>query len=242
MLTVEFEKLGLKKGSVLLDIGCGGGRHLRQSRRYPGVIAVGLDLGRKEVRDTVETIETMDQTPLDLGGAVPDAGPWMSIRGSAYHLPFKPNTFDCIIISEVLEHLRDDERALRELSRVLKPGGTLAASVPREGPESVCWALSRTYRESAGGHVRIYRRRALRKKLTTHGYRIFASHFAHGLHAPYWWLKCSVGVDREDSRLVNLYHRLLVWDLMKKPFITQFFDKALNPFIGKSVVFYGIKE
>lgn len=242
MLTVQFERLGLEPGSKVLDVGCGTGRHIRQTRRYPGIISVGLDLGRKEVRDTAENLREMEATPVEWGGAIAEAGPWLSLRGSVYDLPFAASSFDCVIVSEVLEHLHDDERALRELTRVLKPGGVLAASVPREGPESVCWALSRSYRNSAGGHVRIYSRKALQNKLAAHGYRIFASHFAHGLHAPFWWLKCLVGVEKENSPPVELYHRLLVWDLMKKPLVTQLLNKALNPVIGKSVVFYGIKQ
>jgi hypothetical protein len=124
---------------------------------------------------------------------------------------------------------------------VLKPGGVLAASVPREGPEAVCWALSKRYRNTPGGHVRIYRRRKLRRMLEGAGYRIYDSHFAHALHSPYWWLKCALGVDREDISVVKLYHRLLVWDMMRRPWLTRALEASLLPFIGKSVVFYGIK-
>ena len=47
------------------------------------------------------------------------------LRGDATRLPFPDNSFDCIITSEVLEHIQDDVAALHELSRVLKPGGRL---------------------------------------------------------------------------------------------------------------------
>ena len=50
---------------------------------------------------------------------------------------------------------------MAELARVLRPGGMLAVSVPRYGPELVNWALSERYHSVAGGHVRIYRRRQL---------------------------------------------------------------------------------
>jgi SAM-dependent methyltransferase len=146
-----------------------------------------------------------------------------------------------VIISEVLEHLGEDEGALREISRVLKRGGVLAASVPRRGPETLCWALSRPYRTWPGGHIRIYRQRELRAKLERHGYRIYKKHFAHALHSPYWWLKCWVGLDHEDDSRVKLYHRFLVWDMMRRPALTRALEIALQPFIGKSVVFYGIK-
>jgi SAM-dependent methyltransferase len=163
------------------------------------------------------------------------------MRGSVYQLPFPDESFDCVIISEVLEHLHEDQRALREISRVLKQGGVLAASVPREGPEALCWALSKRYRNTPGGHVRIYRRRRLRAMLSQAGYRIYDSHFEHALHSPYWWLKCALGVDQDDISIVKLYHRLLVWDMMRRPLLTRALEKVLAPLIGKSVVFYGIK-
>ncbi len=241
MLTMRFEKLGLAPGSKVLDVGCGGGRHIRQTRRIPGVDAIALDVGEKEVRDTAKMLRELDAHPVQWGGTVPGAGEWLVMRGSVYRMPFKDETFDCVIISEVLEHLHEDGRALAEISRVLKPGGVLAASVPREGPEAVCWALSKRYRNTPGGHVRIYRRRRLRALLTESGYRVYDSHFAHALHSPYWWLKCAFGVDREDISLVQLYHRLLVWDMMRRPLLTRTLEAALAPFIGKSVVFYGIK-
>ncbi|MDH5671536.1 MAG: methyltransferase domain-containing protein [Myxococcales bacterium] len=241
MLTMRFEKLGLKPGDKVLDVGCGGGRHIRQTRLLPGIDAIGLDLGQDEVQETARTLRELDQLPVAMGGSVPGAGQWMSMRGSVYQLPFADETFDCVIISEVLEHLHEDERALSELTRVLKRGGTLAASVPREGPEALCWALSKRYRNTPGGHVRIYNRKKLRKMLAEGGFDIVDSHFAHGLHSPYWWLKCAMGVDDDDISLVKLYHRLLVWDMMRRPLLTRVLEHMLVPFIGKSVVFYGIK-
>jgi ubiquinone/menaquinone biosynthesis C-methylase UbiE len=241
MLTMRFEKLQLKPGSKVLDVGCGGGRHIRQTRLLPGVDAIAVDLGEKEIHGTRKMLTELDQHPVGWGGTVPGAGEWMVMRGSVYQLPFKDASFDCVIISEVLEHLHEDSRALAEISRVLKPGGVLAASVPREGPEALCWALSKRYRNTPGGHVRIYRRRKLRKMLEGAGYRIYDSHFAHALHSPYWWLKCALGVDREDISVVKLYHRLLVWDMMRRPWLTRALEATLLPFIGKSVVFYGIK-
>lgn len=239
---MRFEHLGLKPGMRILDVGCGGGRHIRQTRLIPGVTAVGLDLGEKEVADTAKMLRELDEIPVQYGGTVPGAGPWISMRGSVYELPFKDGMFDCVIISEVLEHLGEDERALAEISRVLKPGGVLAASVPSTWPETVCWALSKDYRTWPGGHIRIYRRGELSAKLSRHGFRVFASHSAHALHVPYWWLKCAVGLSRDDAPIVKLYHRFLVWDMMRRPALTRYLETFLQPILGKSVVCYGVKQ
>jgi SAM-dependent methyltransferase len=50
--------------------------------------------------------------------------------GSLTQLPFDDASFDTILCTEVLEHIEDDARAARELARVLRPGGSLVASVP----------------------------------------------------------------------------------------------------------------
>jgi hypothetical protein len=51
-------------------------------------------------------------------------------------------------------------------------------------------------------------------------------------------LKCAVGVDNDTNPLVKAYHRLLVWDIMKRPRTTRVAERLLDPVIGKSLVLY----
>jgi hypothetical protein len=105
----------------------------------------------------------------------------------------------------------------------------------------VCWWLSDEYHSNEGGHVRIYRASQLRAKFSHRGLALTHTHHAHGLHSPFWWLKCAVGVSYSDHPAVSAYHRMLVWDLMHRPRITRAAEAVLNPLVGKSVAMYFVK-
>jgi len=174
-------------------------------------------------------------------GEAPPTASAKAVLGDALRLPYADETFDCVIASEILEHVPQDDAAIAELIRVLKVGGSLAISVPRWLPERVCWMLSEEYHSNEGGHVRIYRASALRDKIAGGGMEFTHLHHAHALHSPFWWLKCAVGVSNGDHRMVAAYHRLLVWDLMRRPKLTQLAETLLNPLVGKSVAMYFTK-
>jgi SAM-dependent methyltransferase len=57
-------------------------------------------------------------------------GKGLYVVADAMHLPFRPETFSCAVSSEVLEHLPDDQKALREIARVLKPSGSFVVTFP----------------------------------------------------------------------------------------------------------------
>ena len=233
MLTADYGRLGLRAGERVLDLGCGFGRHAFEAARRGGRV-VALDAGADEVVRVRETFAAMSES----GEIDPSATPIDSVRGDALRLPFADDSFDRVIASEVLEHIPDDVAAMAELARVLRPGGTMAVTVPRCGPELVNWLLSDAYHDVPGGHVRIYRRSTLRRRLAGRGLRPVGSHHAHGLHAPYWWLRCLVGPANDTNPLVAAYHRLLVWDIVHGPRLTRTAERVLSPLIGKSLVVY----
>jgi SAM-dependent methyltransferase len=214
-------------------MGCGGGRHAFALYRR-GAHVIALDRDEAELKDVAGMFTAM----LGAGEVVSAGATATALRGDAYALPFADASFDRVIAAEVLEHLPDDGRAMAELFRVVKPGGLVAVTVPRWGPELVCWALSSAYHEAAGGHIRIYRGAELRRRLAAAGLDAVGGHHTHALHAPYWWLKCAVGVDNDTHPLVSAYHRLLVWDITKAPRLTRLAERLLDPVIGKSLVVY----
>jgi SAM-dependent methyltransferase len=232
MLTCDYDRLGLVRGDLLLDLGCGFGRHAYEAARR-GVDVVAVDAGRDEVDGVASVFAAMAEK-----GELPKEARVGTVQGDGYRLPFADGAFDRIICAEVLEHLYDDRAAMAELARVLRPGGTMAVTVPRYGPELVNWALSDEYHSVKGGHVRIYRRRQLLSRLRACGLEVTGTGHAHGLHSPYWWLRCAVGTTNEDHAMVRAYHRLLVKDIVEAPRSTRLADRVLSPLIGKSVVVY----
>ena len=187
--------------------------------------------------DELSEVATMFAAMRTAGDAPAGADARTAV-GDATAMPFADGSFDRVIAAEVLEHILDDQRAMNELARVLRPGGQAAVTVPSWLPERICWALSENYHDTPGGHVRIYTRVELEAKLKRAGLAVGTHHHAHSLHSPYWWLKCAVGVDNDAHPLARAYHRLLVWDIMKRPALTRVTERALNPVLGKSLVVY----
>lgn len=234
MLTVRYDKLLVGPGERLLDLGAGGGRHAFEAMRR-GAWVVALDADEGETKDAAALMAGL----LESDDAVRDnGGTGLPLVGDALRLPFPSGSFDRVIASEVLEHIPEDRTAISELARVLKPGGTMAVTVPRWGPELITWALSDEYHSNPGGHIRIYRRSALIHRLADAGLAPYGFHHAHALHSPYWWLKAAVGVRNDDNLLVRAYHRLLVWDITAATPLTRIPDALLNPVLGKSLVVY----
>jgi SAM-dependent methyltransferase len=232
MLTVDLRSLNLKNGDHVLDLGCGEGRHLHAMYYDAKVHAVGVDLSFDDVVKTRQGFERYPDTSENEGQA------FSLTVANALTLPFADDAFDKIVCSEVLEHIPDYKSALNEIERILKPGGVLAVSVPRYWPEWLCWRLSPEYHNTPGGHVRIFRSYELKSDVVQTGLEHFRSHWAHGLHSPYWWLKCIVWEKRDTWPPIKLYHRFLVWDLMKRPLLTRMLEKIADPLMGKSVVLY----
>jgi SAM-dependent methyltransferase len=234
VLTVDFDRLDVQPGCRLLDLGCGQGRHAFEARRR-GARVVALDREGADCKDSAGMLAAMAAEER-----LPEAGAGWAVNGDGLALPFADDAFDRVIAAEVLEHVDDDAAAIAELVRVLRPGGRLAVTVPRWFPERVCWALADDYHAPAvpGGHVRVYRRAQLLGRLRSAGLQPVATHHAHALHAPYWWLKCAVGVGNDGSPLVRAYHRFLVADIVRPRPVVRALEGALNPLVGKSLVVY----
>ncbi|ACE83839.1 class I SAM-dependent methyltransferase [Cellvibrio japonicus] len=233
MLTINFRDFPLSAGDRVLDLGCGEGRHAINVYLQERVLSIGVDLNLRDLRTAQARAQPFLQAdrPHQL----------IFKQADATGLPFADGSFDKIICSEVLEHIADYHAVLREVARVLKPGGLLAITVPRAWPEKICWWLSDEYHQVEGGHIRIFNGHHLRDEIKQQGFHYYRRHWAHALHSPFWWLKCLFWKTQDTNPLIKTYHRMLVWDLMEKPWLTQTLEKILNPIMGKSLVMYFTK-
>jgi SAM-dependent methyltransferase len=234
MITIDFETLALRTGEKVLDLGCGEGRHVIGFYVEADVHAIGVDLGLQDLHTAAKKFAPFNDT----------SNPRKQFHlacTNALKLPFADNSFDKVVCSEVLEHIPDYHGALREIQRILKPGGVAAISVPRFVPEWICWKLSTEYHSNEGGHLRIFKEHQLQREIEHTGLHFIRRHWAHALHSVYWWLQCAFWHTKDRNPLVQAWHKLVVWDMMEQPVLTSTLEKILNPLIGKSVVMYFYK-
>ena len=160
VIRAQLDRLGLSRrsGLVALDAGCGSGRNLDVLADYG--TAFGVDLSQR----AVEEARARGHARVSLG----------RVEG----LPFANQSFDLVTCLDVLEHVPDDRRVLRELRRVTRPGGMLVVTVPAY---PALWSAH----DVLNGHHRRYRRASLDAAATAAGWQgVSTSHFNSALLAP----------------------------------------------------------
>ncbi|MFB6311717.1 MAG: class I SAM-dependent methyltransferase [Salinirussus sp.] len=228
MLTVDLDSV-VGPGDRVLDVGCGEGRHAHAATFETNAV-VGLDADDTRLQKALEGFDTI----VDEG-----ASQELTLcRGDALSLPFADDSFDVVICTEVLEHVSTVEPAIAELARVLAPGGSLAVSTPRPGPERICWALSEDYHAVEGGHVRIVDPATVIGSIESHGLEHVGREHAHAFHTPYWWLRCLWWNREPDPALLRGYERLLEWVEFSAPPGVAKVERLFDRFLGKSTVLY----
>ncbi|MCK6552383.1 class I SAM-dependent methyltransferase [Myxococcota bacterium] len=138
----------------VLDVGCGAGYflamiHDEYRRRAHRAELWGMDVSLVQLRYMGQNL-----AQRGLGDAV-------AVHANAEQMPFADHSFDVVLCSEVLEHVRTPARALAEMRRVLKPSGTLLLSTPSRLNEEL-WDLALAPVVSAGKLIRRLGRKAER--------------------------------------------------------------------------------
>jgi ubiquinone biosynthesis O-methyltransferase len=99
------------KGKQVLDAGCGTG-WFSKGAADRGAVVTSMDLGEKLLAEVKKKCDSN------------------RVVGSILEMPFPDNHFDIVVSSEVIEHTPNPEQAVKEIFRVLKPGGTMVLSTP----------------------------------------------------------------------------------------------------------------
>lgn len=109
----------LKPGMSVIDCGCGPGSITADLAAFvaPGAV-VGIDIEPRQLEAAEKLAKDRGVTNLKFQ------------QGSVYEIPFPDATFDVAVAHFVLEHIRDPVRGLREIRRVLRPGGVAAIKDP----------------------------------------------------------------------------------------------------------------
>jgi len=233
MLTVDFDRLGVREGDIALDAGCGFGRHSLEfiSR---GAQVYSMDMDMDSLRKTRFSLTEMKKQIRNHDIR------YFVHSGDALNLPFKDGSFDRIICSEVMEHVRDDDLACRELTRVLKKNGRIAITVPTIFSEHVYDLLTYEYYTSPGGHIRKYRPKELAAIMRRNGLEIYGVGFKHAYHTVWWMIRSVVGLHLSDHPVTKAYHRFLHLGLYSN--LMRKIESFLDYFFPKSVVIYAWKK
>ena len=236
MLTVDFDLLAVKRGDLALDAGCGFGRHSLEFLKR-GARVFSMDLDMESLRKTRFILsELRSQLPEPESGS----GGFTVHSGDALSLPFRDETFDRIICSEVMEHVDDDHAACAELTRVLKKNGLIAITVPTIFTEMIYDAITYEYFTSPGGHIRKYTPKKLEAIMRSCGLEVYAIGHRHAFHSIWWIIRGVVGLHNNDHPLTRAYHRFLHLGLYSN--LMRRAEKLCNWFFPKSVVLYAWKK
>lgn len=202
----------------ILDIGCGCGLNTVNLNRFGSTFP--LDISEKALCFCRER------------------GLERLVRSGVNPLPFKDNSFELIVASDLIEHLDDDSSALKEFYRVLKKNGIILLTVPAH-PSLY------SYHDRALGHKRRYKRRELEKRSRESGFFIERSTYFNMFLLPLAflvrWLK-NTKKDIEDksdffTKLPCLLN-VLFFAFLK---FESFFIKIFNLPFGVSILILGKK-
>jgi ubiquinone biosynthesis O-methyltransferase len=147
-------------GKTLLDAGCGTGWFSKPAAER-GAKVTSMDLGEKLLEEVKKKCEST------------------RVVGSIMEMPFEDNSFDYVVSSEVIEHIPDANAAIKELYRVLKPGGTLVLTTPNKVWYFAIWFANTFKLRPYQGLENWLSQGELRRMLQGAGFQVETMHGIH---------------------------------------------------------------
>ncbi|NYZ75475.1 class I SAM-dependent methyltransferase [Candidatus Micrarchaeota archaeon] len=158
----------------ILDAGCGDGVMTRYLTSIRGAKITGLDYNELRLKRARKLLPAV-----------------RFVKGDLLKMPFKTNSFDVVFLHHVLEHIKEDEKVLREIRRILRSGGYLLLGVPHEG--GVIGRLRNNYVQpqimKSTDHVQFYTPESLAAKIRSiKGFELERIEWIGGVLIPHYKL------------------------------------------------------
>lgn len=206
------EETNPQTGEAIIDLGCGTGYYLYLLSNLPlNLKLTGFDNDKKALEEAKLLLSNNESINF--------------VTGDMHKMPFKDNSFDKTVASEVLEHVENDEQVLKEIYRILKPNGILVISVPSvnypffwDPINFILQHLFKTHIKTGffaglwSGHLRLYSLYNLKKKFEKIGFKVEIAQ-----ELTYWCLPF-------NHYLINIVARLL-YDVKISPKIADKISK-----------------
>jgi ubiquinone/menaquinone biosynthesis C-methylase UbiE len=240
-------ELNPQKNDKFLDVGCGDGYYSYLLSQLGTFNITGIDSDSNALKNAKKQVQSKSVK---------------FVNGDVTKMPFKTNSFSKLVCSEVLEHLPDDLKGLKEMNRVIKKGGTLCITVPHWNYpffwDPINYILQRSFNTHIKSgfwsgvwnfHVRLYDIDELKKVVKKAGFKIerveclthFGLPFNHYITNIGFRLRTSPKLSQEVRDSLSKFHpegKITLYSTILE--IINFLDKRNNKKFSEKTSTVGI--
>lgn len=228
---IDLDLLKAKKKDKLLDIGCSSGEQAIEIAKQ-GIFVYGIDCSGDYIKHFKNKLTSLKLECFPK-------------KGSATNLPYQDNFFDCLVATEVFEHIINVEKAVGEAIRVLKKGGRICVSVPTQTSERLFQKIHPFYKKDSQ-HVNIFSKNEIISLLEKVGFKVIKVEKENFEWALFWLIHSlfktrfnDCGVPGENQHVSDKYLSLMRF--LSKMRLYNLAIKIGNLIFPKSYYIYALK-